>query len=1258
MIMQTMKTIKTAWLFAALSIAGWATTQAQTVWINTAGGDWNTAANWNPTLVPIETTNAIITNSTAFTVTYTAPMSATSIGSLQLGGAGAGEILTLTASGFNVAGSTTVNASSTLNVNAGAVMTNSTLNQAIQTSAVNVNGGTMTNATTQVSNNGSNDGGPLKINSGTVSLGNVTLRRSGATLFSSGLTIFNGTVSANNISIGAGGAANSYNNMSVGGGTLDIAGNLVLGNSSSVTAGRAYQYMQTNGTVTCHGVVTTGVQGANQLDWFTVNQSGVFNATGIVIFTNPVAATANFTNGGTIYLGSGGIFLTNTASPTTNTVSLNDQGLFGATADWTANADMTLRSGTFTFQTADSGGTPHNITLNSNLRGGSGALKKTGGGMLNLNGTNTYTGNTIINNGSLVLGSSASLASSKIIVGSGTTFDVSAVTGGFVLTNQTLSGSGVVTGAVSVASSATIDPGSNTLTGTLSFSNSVTEASGTFNHFDISGAPNPNNDLVIIAGDLNVSGTNTVDINGASLVARANYILIQYGGNLNGGITNFALSISSPNGALTNDATAKTISFVPQTVLRGPTNTVWIGNPVNTNWDNASSTNWLNASSGVLDSFGFVSGDSVQFTDAGASNSPVNIVGAVQPSSILVNSQSNYVFASTSGGWIGGAASLTVTNTGMLTIAVPTNTYTGNTTIDGGSTLVVAQVASAGLPSAIGEGNLIINNGTFSYTGSSSSVNLGATLGAASSVISVASGTLTLGGALTGPGALTKTGNGQLTLNGTGNYPGVTVITAGTIRGNPASAIGANTLTLNGGATAANFQFGGDAQTLNNVLNVVGTNNSITMSGNDTVSGITGSGKLNMEGTGANILTFQAADMTAFTGTVYWDGITTNRLFPSSGTTINAPSTTFDMGIGSGVLMNRDGGNYHLGALQSSSSSTQVRGSNNSGSAGTTYYIGEKGLDTTFAGVIRTGTGGTGATTSIVKLGADTFTLTGANTYTGSTTISNGVLALAFNGSTDGSINNSTTINVTPGTYLDVSARSDKTLQLGASATQQLRGRGTINGSLNVGGSGTVAPGGDIGTLTVTNNIYLNGTAWMKLNRTNSQTSDLLVSSLGAISYGGTLVVTNIGDPLQVGDTFTLFSPHGSGSFTLKLPITYIWDTSQLTVNGSITVTGIVAPPSISKIDYSQLANGSITFYGTYPNATNYPFGTFTGNVLTSTNMTSPLSSWKVIATGLIDDGTYAQPPGQLLDTENVTPYLIITVDPTLPKSFYLLQVQ
>src|SRR4029077_18051071 len=183
-------------------------------------------------------------------------------------------------------------------------------------------------------------------------------------------------------------------------------------------------------------------------------------------------------------------------------------------------------------------------------------------------------------------------------------------------------------------------------------------------------------------------------------------------------------------GTLTNNATAKTISFIPITPLRGPTNTVWVGNPVNTNWDNATSTNWLNASSGALDIF--ITGDNLQFTDAGASNSPVNIISTVSPASVLVNSHSNYVFASTSGGLIAGLATLTVTNTGTLTV-LTTNTYSGNTTIDGGSTLAVAQVSSAGLPSAIGEGNLIINNGTFSYTGPSSSVNLGATLGNASS---------------------------------------------------------------------------------------------------------------------------------------------------------------------------------------------------------------------------------------------------------------------------------------------------------------------------------------------------------------------------------------------------------------------------------------------------------------------------------------------------------------------------------------------
>ena len=87
---------------------------------------------------------------------------------------------------------------------------------------------------------------------------------------------------------------------------------------------------------------------------------------------------------------------------------------------------------------------------------------------------------------------------------------------------------------------------------------------------------------------------------------------------------------------------------------------------------------------------------------------------------------------------------------------------------------------------------------------------------------------------------------------------------------------------------------------------------------------------------------------------------------------------------------------------------------------------------------------------------------------------------------------------------------------------------------------GTIAPGdglsGNVGTLTVTNSLNLGGTTWMKLNRSAVQNSDRLVAT--NINYGGTLVVTNIGAPLQMGDTFTLFSSPNTlnGAFRLVLP--------------------------------------------------------------------------------------------------------------------------
>jgi hypothetical protein len=135
-------------------------------------------------------------------------------------------------------------------------------------------------------------------------------------------------------------------------------------------------------------------------------------------------------------------------------------------------------------------------------------------------------------------------------------------------------------------------------------------------------------------------------------------------------------------------------------------------------------------------------------------------------------------------------------------------------------------------------------------------------------------------------------------------------------------------------------------------------------------------------------------------------------------------------------------------------------------------------------------------------------------------------------------------------------------------------------------------------------------------HRATRPNSDRLMSSLSGINYSGAmLVVTNIGAILHAGDTFTLFSGAGfTNTFgTIVLPAYYTWNISQLAVNGSISVATVLALPTISSVDFSGLAGGSITL-----NAVNgIPDGPV--SVLTSTNVALPLSSWTTVTTTTFD---------------------------------------
>jgi autotransporter-associated beta strand protein len=587
---------------------------------------------------------------------------------------------------------------------------------------------------------------------------------------------------------------------------------------------------------------------------------------------------------------------------------------------------------------------------------------------------------------------------------------------------------------------------------------------------------------------------------------------------------------------------------------------------------------------------------------------------------------------------------LTKTNSGNLTI-LNTNAYAGATTFAGG-VVDVLDLENGGTPSPLGSSpadptSLVFNGGTLEYLGGNKTIDHGATFQTNGGTLSITNGTtLTMGGTLTGVGALAKIGNGQLTLTVPNNYLGGTIISAGTIRaaqGSSAtiSALGTNTITLNGNTSAATFLFGGDAEVLNNPLHIVNTNNFISNGGNDQVLDVTGSGLVNLEGTGANVLTF-AGDMTTFNGIFNLDTLANARFLPNSGTLVGGPNVIFNLGTGSGFLNNRNGNLTVLLASLFGGTSTTVQGASSTDNRPTTYIVGLNNANNEFDG--RFTEVSAARKVNLVKSGTGTFTLVQSQPYTGFTTISNGVLALAFGTNTtgaDGSLDNTTNIEVTATGILDVSGRSDATLQLGGSQT--LAGSGTVRGAANI--SGVLAPDGGtpntLGTLTVTNFVNLFSTTWMKLNRGTAPNSDKLVAP--SINMNGTLVITNIGAPLHPGDTFTLFQGTLANSFgTVILPNYYTFDTTQLPVNGTVTVTSYTPP--VLTTDFSTFSSGTITFNIT---------GGIAGNgvsVLTSTNIALPLTNWTAAASGNFDgSGNFSAP---------------VTVDPASPQQFYIMATQ
>jgi hypothetical protein len=198
-----------------------------------------------------------------------------------------------------------------------------------------------------------------------------------------------------------------------------------------------------------------------------------------------------------------------------------------------------------------------------------------------------------------------------------------------------------------------------------------------------------------------------------------------------------------------------------------------------------------------------------------------------------------------------------------------------------------------------------------------------------------------------------------------------------------------------------------------------------------------------------------------------------------------------------------------------------------------------------------------------------------------------------------------------------------------------LKGNGNLNGGLITSVGSIVSPGASIGILTVSNNITLSGTTFMEVSKT-ANTNDQLRAT-GSITYGGTLTITNLAGTFVGGESYKLFNAASySGTFATNfpaLPAGLAWNTNNLTVNGTISISITVLPPP--KITGISQSGSIVTVSGT---------NNFGGNgqyyVLANTNVAT--TNWVRFATNNFSAGTFS---------------FTDSISPGVPQRYYRLQL-
>ncbi|EBV4995173.1 AIDA autotransporter-like protein ShdA, partial [Salmonella enterica subsp. enterica serovar Agona] len=958
----------------------------------------------------------------------------TNTGTITTTGKGAGD-----ASVYAHGGAVTINNSGTMDSSVFGVYvtTGHTLN--------NLAGGSIS-ANTAVQFHGNNN---KLANAGAI-LGDtngVTINGSGNTLTSQGKI----TGGINAILINSG---SKNNTLTLNTGT-EISGSITDDNNSASA--------NNNLILDGEGTLGSSISGLNS-----VTSSGDWTLSGATMNLSGTTNSALWVKSGTLIL-NGAMTAKGATVDSGTTLQIGNGGTLGA-----FNGDI-VDNGTLTFNRSDA-------AAYGSVISGSGNVVKHGGGELTLSNNNSYSGGTTIAEGTLTATAGGALGSGNIDNRAYLKLDAASASDPFIVADLT------------THSGATVEIGA----GSTLQANTLTQQDGSTLTADLTATSGP----AIRAKNVNLDGTLNVASPASQEPIRSTDDLI-------------SLALIESDNAISGDFDDITINgnaMNPDAFIT----VVGQKNVNDTHYDLVETLTWYaDRDNAAIDAHG-------TFNLADADDSfTVNTV--------LENVDAN-------SGWNG--QSLTKTGAGTLILNAE-NTYTGSTTISEG-TLIATNVE------ALGTGNVTDNATLEMNTGGD------------------------FDNAISGSGQVVKSGDETLTLSGANSYTGGTTISGGTLVASNVEALGTGditdnaTLELNAGGDFAN-NIGGTGSVVKSGDKTLTLSGSNTYTGGTTISGGTLVAS-NVEALGSGDVTDNAtlemntggdfANNIGGTGSVVKSGDETLTLSGANsytgGTTISGgtlvASNVEALGTGdvtdNATLELNTGGDFDnaisgSGQVVKSGDKTLTLSGINSYTGGTTISGGTLVAsnvdalgsgDVTDNATLELNTGGDfdnaiGGTGSVVKSGDKTLTLSGANSYTGGTTISGGTLVASnVEALGSGDVTDNATLELNTGGDFANNIGGTGSVVKSGDKTLTLSGTNSYTGGTTISGGTLVANNVEaLGTGDVTNNATLELNTGGDFDNAISgsgqvvKSGDKTLTLSGANSYsgattisGGTLIATHV----------------------------------------------------------------------------------------------------------------------------------------------------